>query len=148
MDETRGRILSVQPGGTRATVEVDTANFCALCSTGKGCGAGLFGNDRGPRQFDAPVIGYLDLRAGDAVRIELAPRSVLHAALIVYGVPLGSGLLTSGIAFLAGMADREAVLVVLAGIAAGAWLGRRHLRRKDCLRRFTPAITQRLAEAE
>lgn len=147
MDKTRGRILSIQPDGTRATVEVETANFCARCSTGKGCGAGLFGNDRGPRQFDAPVIGHLELRAGDEVRIELAPQSVLQAALIVYGMPLAAALLMSGVAYLVGMADGEAVLAVLVGIAAGAYIGRRRLQRSHCLRQFTPAITQRLAGA-
>lgn len=148
MDQTHGRILSIQPDGTRAIVEVETTNFCARCSTGKGCGAGLFGNDRGPRQFDAPVIGRLELRAGDEVRIELAPQSVLHAALIVYGVPLVAALLMSGVAYLVGMSDWGAVLTVLVGIAAGAYIGRQRLRRSNCLRQFTPAITQRLAGAE
>jgi positive regulator of sigma E activity len=148
MDKTRGRILSIQPDGTRATVEVDTVNFCARCSTGKGCGAGLFGNDRGPRQFDAPVFGQLELRAGDEVRIELAPQSVLQAALIVYGVPLGMTLLMAGIAYLAGLADEGAVLAVLVGMAAGAYIGRRRLQRSHCLRQFTPAITGRLARAQ
>ena len=148
MDKTRGRIVSIQPDGTRATVEVETADFCARCSAGKGCGAGLFGNDRGPRQFDAAIVGHLDLRAGDDVRIELAPQSVLQAALIVYGLPLAMALLMSGVAYAAGMADAEAVLAVLVGIGAGAYMGRRRLQRSNCLRQFTPAITQRLAGAE
>jgi len=148
MDKTRGRILSIQHDGASAIVEVETANFCLRCSTGKGCGAGLFGNDRGPRQFEAPVVGHIELQAGDDVQIELAPQSVLHAAWIVYGAPLAGMLIAGGIAYLAGMTDGESLLVVVGGIMVGAYISRRRLRSSNCLRQFIPTITQRLAGGE
>lgn len=148
MDKTIGRILAIQPDQSSATVEVESANFCARCSTGKGCGAGIFGSDRGPRQFDAPIVGPLNLREGDKVRIELAPQSVLQAALVVYGVPLAMALIGSGIAYLLGASDAESVVAVLAAIGIGVFISRRRLQRSNCLRQFTPTITQRLVGAE
>ncbi|MDH3620747.1 MAG: SoxR reducing system RseC family protein [Gammaproteobacteria bacterium] len=148
MEHTRGRILSIQPDPAIAIVEVDTVSFCARCAAGKGCGAGLFGSDRGPRHFEAPIVGLMDLREGDEVRIELAPRNVLHAALVVYGLPLTGLLLMVGIAYLFGWSDWIAVLAAGTGIVLGAFIGRRHLARSNCLRQFTPLITQRLSGAE
>ncbi len=141
MELTRGRIISVAQDHLTATVEVDTAVFCARCASGKGCGAGVFGSDDRPRQFAAPVLGNIRLHEGDVVRIELAPQSVLHAALIVYGIPLVTALAATGVAFFTGLPDSRAVLAAIAGLAAGVLIGRRWLQRANCLRRFTPAIT-------
>lgn len=148
MEKTRGRILSVQPDGASATVEVETVDFCARCAKGKGCGAGLFGNSRGPRQFEAPVLGPMKLQAGDEVLIELAPDSVLRAASIVYGAPLVGMLIAGGISYLAHMTDGQSALVLAGGIIGGACISHWRLRRRNCLRQFTPTITQRLATAE
>lgn len=148
MEKTHGRILSVQPGGTSATVEVETAEFCSRCAAGKGCGAGVFGSDRGPRQFDAPVVHGMSLCEGDEVQIELAPQSVLHAALLVYGAPLAGVLIMAGIAQILGFSDGEAASAVVFGLLVGAFVSRRRLQRSNCLRQFTPAITGRLAGAE
>lgn len=148
MEKTRGRILILDSEHARATVQVDTAVFCSRCATGKGCGAGIFGSDSGPRQFEAPILGPVDLKEGDEVQIELAPQSVLHAALIVYGVPLASALVVSGLAWLGGLTDGAAVVAVVAGIGLSVLISRRRLQRSNCLRQFTPAITRRLAGAE
>jgi sigma-E factor negative regulatory protein RseC len=148
MEQSRGRIISVADDRSRATVEVDTAVFCSRCASGKGCGAGIFGSDRGPRRLDAPVVGHLELREGDEVQIELAPQSVLHAALLVYGIPLAVTVAMAGIAYVARLSDAEAVLAVIAGIAVGGFISRWRLRRSNCLRQFTPAITGRLGGAE
>jgi positive regulator of sigma E activity len=82
------------------------------------------------------------------VQIELAPRNVLHAAWVVYGGPLAGALAGAGIAFVADLTDLGSLLVIAAGLLAGGYLSRRRLRRSDCLRRFTPVITQRLAGTE
>jgi len=148
MEQSRGRIISVADDLSHATVEVNTAVFCSRCASGKGCGAGVFGSDRGPRRLDAPVVGHLELREGDEVQIELAPHSVLHAALVVYGIPLAVMVLVTGIAYLARLTDVEAVLAVVTGIAVSVIISRQRLRRANCLRQFTPAITGRLGRVE
>lgn len=148
MEQSRGRIISVADDHSSAVVEVNTAVSCARCASGKGCGAGIFGSNSGPRRLEAPVVGRLELREGDEVQIELAPRSVLRAALIVYGSPLAAALIASGVAYFANLSDGESVLAVIAGIALGAFISRRRLRRTECLQQFTPAITGRLAGLE
>lgn len=148
MEKTRGRILSVLPDGTSATVQVESAMSCARCAAGKGCGAGVFGSDRGPRQFEAPVVYRSKLRTGDEVQIELAPRSVLRAAWIVYGVPLAGALVAAGVATVADLTDFGSLLAIMAGLVLAGYISRRRLRRSECLRRFTPVITQRLGGAE
>jgi sigma-E factor negative regulatory protein RseC len=148
MEQSRGRIISVADDLSHATVEVNTAVFCSRCASGKGCGAGIFGSDRGPRRLDAPVIGPLELREGDEVQIELAPQSVLRAALLVYGIPLAVMVLVTAIAYLSQLTDAEAVLALIAGITVSVIVSRQRLRRSNCLRQFTPAITGRLGRAE
>lgn len=148
MEQSRGRIISVADDLSHATVEVDTAVFCSRCASGKGCGAGIFGSDRGPRRLDALVVGQLELHEGDEVQLELAPQSVLRAALIVYGIPLAATVLVTGIAYLAGLTDMEAVLAVSAVVAVSVIIGRQRLRRSSCLRQYTPAVTGRLGRVE
>ena len=148
MEKTRGRLLSILPDGSRATVEVDTAAFCERCASGKGCGAGIFGGSRGPQCFEAPIVDRSEFKAGDEVQIELAPQSVLRAAWIVYGIPLGGALIAASIAYVAGMTDGASLLIIIVGLLLGGYVGRRRLRHSDCLRQFTPMITQRLAGAE
>ena len=148
MEKTRGRILSILPDGSSATVEVDTATFCERCASGKGCGAGVFGSGRGPRRFDAPIVNGAEFKAGDEVQVELAPESVLRAAWIIYGTPLAGALAAAGIAYMVEMTDGRSLLAILVGLLLGGYIGRQRLRRSECLRQFTPVITQRLARAE
>jgi positive regulator of sigma E activity len=93
-------------------------------------------------------VGHLELREGDEVQLELAPQSVLHAALLVYGIPLAVTVVMAGIAYFARLSDAEAVLAVIAGITVSAFISRQRLRRSNCLRQFTPAITGRLGGVE
>ena len=148
MEQSRGRIISIADDQSHATVEVDSALSCARCASGKGCGAGVFGSGSGARRVEAPIVGRLELRKGDEVQIELAPESVLRAALVVYGLPLALALVASGLAFVLGLSDWNSVLTVTAGGALGVVIARRRLQQAQCLQRFTPAITRRLARAE
>lgn len=148
MEQSRGRIISVADDLSHATVEVDTAVFCSRCASGKGCGAGIFGSDRGPRRLEALVVGQLDLREGDEVQLELAPQSVLQAAFIVYGIPLAAIVFVTAIAYLAGLTDVQAIVAVSAALGVGVLIGRQRLRRSSCLREYTPAVTRRLGRLE
>lgn len=147
MQTTRGKVLSIRSDRAAATVAVDSVDFCARCAAGKGCGAGLFGNNRNARQFEAPISGRMDLHEGDEVQIELAPQNVLRAALEVYGPPLSGVLIMAGLAYFAGWQDWQAAMAAGLGIGLGAAISRIRLRRARCLRQFTPVITCRLAGA-
>ena len=138
MEQARGRITEIHED--RITVEVSTASFCSRCSTGRGCGAGLLGADRGPRQVDVILPVDAGFSEGDEVTLELAPQTLLQAALLVYGIPLLIVAAISALAVLARWSDLEAAAVIVGAAIVGIAVGRRRLRRTNCLRQFTPVI--------
>lgn len=142
MDSPRGRVLTIQNDRAprHAEVEVESAPACARCASGKGCGAGMRGDDGTPRRVNVLVPAGCQLSVGDEVRLELAPDSVLSAAFTVYGLPLAGAIVGAGVAYLSGLGDLGAATVALTGLLAGIVLGRARLRRAACLRRFTPTI--------
>lgn len=149
MEGPRGRVLSLhrETEPARALVEIRAALRCARCAAGKGCGAGALGGDGKLQRVDALIAGGVDVSEGDEVRVELAPNNVLAAASIVYGLPLAGAVTGAGVAWGWGAGDAWAVLAACAGAAVGIAVGRLRLRRADCLRRFTPVVTARLAGA-
>ena len=138
MERASGRITAIHDD--HVTVEVNTASFCARCSAGKGCGAGLLGADRSARQVDVPLPHDCQYRAGDQVTLELAPQSLLHASLIVYGTPLATVAAAGVLAGIAPLSDLSAALVLVVAAVAGVVIGRYRLRRTNCLKQFTPVI--------
>ena len=148
MDTPEGRILSIDRSASppRATVEVLTAIECARCAAGKGCGAALLGSGQRRRRISVLLGDNPELGVGDRVAVELAPENVLHAAVLVYGWPLGGAIAGAAAAYVYGAGDAGAALFALAGMAAGAALGRARVRRSECLRRFTPVVTARLRD--
>ncbi|MEJ2256970.1 MAG: SoxR reducing system RseC family protein [Woeseiaceae bacterium] len=147
MDLPEGRILSIDTT-TRppcAVIEVTSAIQCARCAAGKGCGAGIVAGG-GRRRIDAVLAANLTVQAGDRVTVELAPDNLLRAATIVYGLPLTGALVGAAGAYLAGFGEPGAAFAVLAGIAAGALVGRLRLQQAACLRRFVPTVTARARE--
>jgi len=138
MEQARGRITAIHED--RITVEVNTASFCSRCSTGKGCGAGLLGADRGPRRIDVSLPLDGQFKPGDEVTLELAPLSLLHAAWVVYGMPLAAIAAVGALAMLLGWSDGPAVLMMLGAVAIAIAIGRKRLQRTNCLKQFTPVI--------
>ena len=117
---------------------------CARCAAGNGCGAGLIGQSREPRQLEVPLQPGMTLRTGDRVHISLQPRRVLQAALLAYGLPLGGISLALGVALLfePSLSDPGAVVYAVLGGTAGLLLGRQFLRRDACLQKFAPQISR------
>jgi positive regulator of sigma E activity len=86
----------------------------------------------------------LELAEGDLVGIELAPRNLLRAALIVYGLPLTGAICGAALAYLADLGDGGAAVMAIGGLFAGAVISRRRLRNDSCLARFTPTVSRRV----
>lgn len=132
--------MSVTAG--RAVVSVEGGAVCLRCAEGRGCGAGVYGQSRGERLVDARIPGGVHVDVGDTVRLVIAPRDLLGASLLAYGLPL-AGLLLGALAA-AGIASApgDAVAVALGGLGLGAGLvlGRWRLRRVGCVRRFEPVV--------
>ena len=149
MKNPRGRVIAVNDtaASPHALVEVSAVVECARCAEGKGCGAGLLGSSAGSRRVDALITADLKVSAGDEVSLELAPKNLLRASLIVYGGPLSGAIVAALIAYAAGLSDSYAALAAIAGLTAGLLLARRHLRSAGCLRRYTPMVVEQIGPA-
>jgi len=147
MDNPKGKIVALvrDDSGIRAVIDVNAQAACPRCAAGRGCGAGLFNGRQQTRRLEAWVAPGLDIEEGDVVRIELAPRNVLRAALIVYGLPLTGAAIAAGLAYLFALGDAGAAVLAITGLIIGLVTGRRQLAKQDCLAQFTPTVSERLA---
>lgn len=149
MDHPTGTIQSVQTSedGIRAIVEVDPRAICPRCASGKGCGAGLFGDSKQKRTVEALVVAETDLHSGDSVELRLAPAGLLGAAGIVYGLPLLGALLAAGAAWFLQLSDAAAAMVAVLGLIGGFMMGRWRLGRVDCIDELVPTVEKKLHNA-
>lgn len=147
MKDPQGTIVEIVRDcrGLTAIVDVDADTVCARCASGRGCGAGIFGALAGRRRLEIAVGENLELAAGDVVDIRLAPRNVLGAALIVYGLPLAGAAAAAALAFAMSLGDAGAATMALGGLATGMLIARLRLRDDACLARFTPVVSTRSA---
>jgi sigma-E factor negative regulatory protein RseC len=147
MSDPQGRILDVlrASDGVRVVIEVEAEAVCARCAEGRGCGAGVFSGATKVRRLEASVPQGLEVESGDIVRLSLAPEHLLRAASIVYGLPLTGAAAGATAAYALGLGDAGAAILALSGVAAGLWVGRRRLQRKECLATFTPTVVGRVA---
>lgn len=146
MDNPTGRIVSLvdSDNGARAVVVVEVAAACPRCAAGKGCGAGLLTGDGGERQVEASIRAGLSLATGDIVEISLAPDNLLHAAIIVYGLPMLGAAIGAVIAFGLSLGDAAAAIAALLGLGCGLLISRWRLQQESCLSRFVPTIERRV----
>lgn len=149
MDNPTGIIQSFvdDVAGSRAIVAIDVQAACPRCAAGKGCGAGILSGTRGVRRVEATVPADLELSTGDEVELSLAPNNLLHATLLVYGLPMLGAILGAGIAYLLRLTDAAAAIAAIAGIIAGIFWSRRRLEHSACLSDFVPNIHRRLRPA-
>jgi len=147
MNNAQGQIHSFVHGSdeARAVVDVDAAEACPRCASGKGCGAALFANSG--QRVEVPVPKSLSLAVGDIVEISLTPDNLLRAALIVYGLPLTGAIIAALVAYGLSLGDAAASLAALAGLFLGLATARRFLGKQQCLRQFVPTISKRLQES-
>jgi positive regulator of sigma E activity len=139
------QVISVQPG--RATVRVASMAACVRCAAGRGCGAAMSFGRRALQDIDVVVPAGLTLHVGERVRLNLAPARILHAAWLVYGMPLAGMVLAVAVAavpagHVAGTVAGDLTIAVFAagGLAGGFLRGRRSLRRMACWRQFIPTV--------
>jgi sigma-E factor negative regulatory protein RseC len=140
MHSVQGKILSIT--GENVTVGLSAAPACPRCAAGKGCGAGLFGNRSAATVFVVDLPQPSTLQPGDAIVLTLDGTRLLHASLLVYGLPLAGALLATclGWLFFQPLTDVAGVILAVAGLAAGLLVSHRYLLRNACLRQFVPTI--------
>jgi len=128
----------------RAVVAVEVAAACPRCAAGKGCGAGLLTGSDGERQVEASIRDGLSLATNDMVEISLAPQHLLHAAIIVYGLPMLGAAIGAVIALGLSLGDAAAAIAALLGLGGALAISRWRLQQESCLSRFIPTIERRL----
>jgi sigma-E factor negative regulatory protein RseC len=139
-DVPEGIVVAVRPGV--ATVRVDERLACPRCAAGRGCGAGIFSRG-GFRLVEVHPPPGLSLRVGQPVGLSLEPRRLLHAAWMVYGVPLFAlfaAALAADYLVPGETSDPAAVVIAVAGLLCGGWWSRRQLGRVACAGRFVPSV--------
>ncbi len=132
------RVVAVEPGG--AWLEASSAQGCANCRDGKGCGVSVF-----QRLFRLPRHRvYLptneSLAVGDHVVIAMSQRALLIASVWLYLVPL-AGLL--GVAIVLDALFSQEVLTVLGalgGLVAALAVARAQQRRQARSGGFFPVL--------
>lgn len=146
MESPIARVIAIADGRVRLVV---AAAACPRCASGKGCGAGLLARPDAERELEIDQAGRWDLEVGDTVRLSLDPARLLHATLLVYGLPLAGLVLVPALAWLAlgPLTDGSALLAAAVGLIAGLIAARRRVRR-NCLRQFVPAIAGRVSSAQ
>ncbi len=145
MDSPVGRIVSIADG--HATVSVDAAAVCARCAAGKGCGAGLLSGSNRARLIEVQLSPGLGLKAGDEVKLTLAPAHLLRAAVLAYGLPLGGIVIAPGAAWFLNQSldDHVAIALAIGGLLIGGLFGRHFINKEACLKNLVPTISERNA---
>lgn len=136
-----GVVVAVRPGF--ATVRVDAGLVCPRCAAGRGCGAGIFTRG-GPRLVEVSLPPDASLRIGQTVSLSLEPQRLLHAAWLVYGVPLLAlfvAALVAGYLLPGGASDGVALAIAAGGLLCAGWWTRRRLRQAGCAGRFLPSLS-------
>lgn len=140
IDAPEGIIVAVRPG--LAKVRVDEQFGCPRCAAGRGCGAGIFSRGR-PRMVEVTLPPGVSFRIGEPVRFSLEPERLLHAAWLVYGVPLLSLFVAAILAaylWPGEPSDGPALGLAVVGLVGGGWWARRRLQRARCGGRFVPSL--------
>ncbi|MEO0365074.1 MAG: SoxR reducing system RseC family protein [Pseudomonadota bacterium] len=123
----RSEVTLTQLHNDYAVVEF-SGSVCAPCREGKGCGAGLLGSARHVR-VDRNQLPE-NATIGSTIVLECEPKSVLHAAMIGYGLPLAGMILGSSIAARFAASEWVVVLAAASGVAAGLAFARRLASRR------------------
>lgn len=140
METATGKINALN--GRTATVSVRSSSVCHRCAAGKGCGAGIFQSTDKPRYMQIELPEGMSLQIGDSIDLTIGGRHLLRAAVLAYGLPLITMLVSLLALQSFGVAtdDASGVLAAVGGLLAGLVLGRALLKRESVCDQFVPTI--------
>lgn len=143
MDRACAKVISLQDD--QALVSAVALSACGACHAKGACSESLFG---GSTTRTVRAVNSAGARVGDVVSLEVAPRTVLASAAVLYAIPTaallaGAALGTTVGPRLLGLGVDASVGLFLGTFLLGAlvcvrWLGRRLERR--------PSFQVRIAE--
>ncbi|MED5539158.1 MAG: SoxR reducing system RseC family protein [Pseudomonadota bacterium] len=141
-----GRVVALE--GTAVWVETIRSSACGSCAARSGCGhrtlAGILTSDKGlVRARESDSLKAADCSVNDRVEISI-PRSALSAgALLLYGLPLVTGI---AVALLIGAeSDARAALGFFVGLL-GAFAGLRWMTTRSLFGAVEPQL-ERIVES-
>ena len=141
-----GRVVALEPGAV--WVETIRSSACGSCAARSGCGhrtlAGVLTSDKGlVRARDSQALTAQECSVNDRVEISI-PRSTLSVgALLLYGVPLATGILIAVV--VGGSSDLQAAGGFFTGLL-GAFALLRWLSSRSLFGKTEPSL-ERIVEA-
>lgn len=122
-------------GDEHIHLAVESANQCARCARGVGCGMGLFGPDNKLLMLPSAMVSE-PLEAGDRVSLSCESNLLLSDAVRGYGLPLVGLVGGASLASMSGGGDLTVALAALGGAVAMLFAGGRPVPRTDGHRRW------------
>jgi len=119
----------IRRDGNRVELELQRVSACGNCELSQGCGTGALGRLLGQRSRPLVIETDQDCRAGDQVVLAMPESALVHASLLLYGLPL-LGLLLGGLgATLFALTEWLVVATAGFGLFAGCKVAARVARR-------------------
>ena len=104
-----------------AWLEVERKTACGLCGQTRGCGNKVWGKLFRHQQGQFAASNPIQAGIGQSVIVAIDERSVMHAALLLYFLPIVAMLLMAALAQSLFATNAAALMGALAGLV-GAWL--------------------------
>ena len=118
MAERRARIVSLEPGRVRVSLEGEACRDCSMGCQGR-CNV-FAGDETNELELAVPLP---DKRVGDTLVLQLDDDALRNAAWLAYGRALLGLLIGSGVGFALGQVfGRAGDLLTLAGLVCGTFL--------------------------
>lgn len=122
-------------GDQHIHLAVESANQCARCARGVGCGMGLFGPDNKLVMIPSAIVSE-PLEAGDCVSLSCESTVLLSDAVRGYGLPLIGLVGGASVASMSGGGDLAVALAAFGGALVMLFVGGRQVPGPDGHRRW------------
>ena len=140
------RVVEVQDGVI--WLQPEQTSTCGSCASAGQCGKGIgsLASRNEARRFS--IAHQNGLGVGERIVVGVAPRILVKAALIAYGLPLTTALAAAGIAQSWFGSDLATLLAAATGLACGLWMARLGARRLSASGELAPRFLRRAQPGE
>ncbi|MDC0662625.1 SoxR reducing system RseC family protein [Marinobacter sp. SS21] len=125
-----GRVIAQD--GRKIWIQTIRQSACQSCAARQGCGQRVLASASGGKANQVLVENTLDARVGDEVTVAIDESALLGASMLIYALPLMLFVVAAlGGHWLAPESEGVAILLALAGLAAGFGLARGLQHRRE-----------------
>ncbi|HCZ14828.1 MAG TPA: Fis family transcriptional regulator [Candidatus Accumulibacter sp.] len=140
------RVVEVQDGVI--WLQPEQTSTCGSCASAGQCGKGIGSLARRNEARRFSIAHQNGLGVGERIVVGVAPRILVKAALIAYGLPLTTALAAAGIAQSWFGGDLATLLAAATGLACGLWMARLGARRLSASGELAPRFLRRAQPGE